>query len=141
MKKLIMSILFMAFAFTMNANTDGKPITFEQLPENAKTIIVQNFDKEAILVIIKEFSEYEVKLHDGTELEFDRKGNLKKVDCKHQQVPEALIPTEVLSYVKANYASAFITEWGKDDGQWKAELSNSLELIFNRKYQFVGIDD
>lgn len=141
MKKLVLSILFMVFAFTMNTYADGTPVPFEQLPENAKTLVVQNFDKNDILVIIKDRSEYEVKFNNGTEIEFDRKGNLTKVDCKHQQVPDALIPAEVLSYVKANYAAASITEWSKDDGQWKAELSNSLELIFNRKYQFVGIDD
>ena len=141
MKKTFFSILLMVFAFSMNACADGKPIPFEQLPESAKNTITQNFSRENVLLIIQEWSEYEVRLNDGTEIEFDRNGNLKKVDCKQQQVPDGLIPSEVLSYVKSNFSSSFITEWGVDDGRWKAELNSGIELIFNKKYQFVGIDD
>ena len=144
MKKLFLMIC-MAVMIGLTACADGRPIPFEQLPANAQTIITQNFVKENILFVALDsevFStEYEVKFNDGKELTFDSKGNLKKVDCKYEPVPEALIPAEVLTQVRSSYPNAFIKEWKLDDGRWKAELNNGLELIFNKRYQLIGIDD
>lgn len=144
MKKLFLMIC-MALTFAFTACADGRPIPFEQLPVNAQTIINQNFVRENILFVALDseiFStEYEVKFNDGKELKFNGSGELIKVDCKYEPVPEVLIPVEVLNQVKASYPNAFIKEWKLDDGRWKAELNNGLELIFNKRYQLVGIDD
>lgn len=144
MKKLFLMI-WMAVTFALTACADGRPISFEQLPVNAQTIINQNFVRENILFVALDseiFStEYEVKFNDGKELKFNGSGELIKVDCKYEPVPEVLIPVEVLNQVKASYPDAFIKEWKLDDGRWKAELNNGLELIFNKRYQLVGIDD
>lgn len=144
MKKLFLMI-WMAVTFALTACVDGRPIPFEQLPVNAQTIINQNFVRENILFVALDseiFStEYEVKFNDGKELKFNGSGELIKVDCKYEPVPEVLIPVEVLNQVKASYPNAFIKEWKLDDGRWKAELNNGLELIFNKRYQLVGIDD
>ena len=144
MKRLFLA-LFMALTLCLSACADGRPITFEQLPANAQTIVTQYFVRENILFMTVDTelfgTEYEVRFNDGKELDFDSKGNLIKVDCKYEQVPDALIPAEVLQQVQASYPNTFIKEWKRDDGQWKAELSNGLELIFNRRYQLVGIDD
>ena len=86
-------------------------------------------------------TEYEVKLKDNTELEFDRNGNLIKIDSQQKKVPDGLIPEKALAYVNANYPDAFITEWGKDDLRWKAELNNGLELVFNNNGEFLRYDD
>ena len=145
MKKLVFSILFMAFALSLVACTDGRIVGFDRLPQNAQQLIIQHFSKEDVLMVEMDRDglqlEYEVRLKDGTEIDFDSDGNLKKIDCHDMRVPDALVPSEVLAYVSGNYPEAFITEWGKDDGRWKAELNNGLDLMFNRKYQFVGIDD
>ncbi len=144
MKKLFLTLI-MAVALFTTAYADGKPITFEQLPANAQTVITQNFVKENILIIILDkevFStEYEVKFNDGKELKFNKNGELIKIDYKLERVPDNFIPEQVLTHVQSNFPNAFIKEWKYDDGQWKAELNNNLELIFNKNYQFVGIDD
>lgn len=145
MKKLFFSILLMAFALSLDACADGKPVGFDQLPQNAQTTITQYFSKEDVLLVKLDkenlLTEYEVKLKDGTELEFDRNGNLKKIDSQQKRVPNGLIPEKVLAYVNANYPDAFITEWGKDDLRWKAELNNGLELVFNNDGEFLRYDD
>jgi hypothetical protein len=145
MKKLFLMICI-AVTLCLTACADGgTPITFEQLPAPAQVTITQNFVKENILFITKEgvmaWTEYEVRFNDGKELDFDNNGSVIKVDCKYEPVPEALIPAEVLTQVRSSYPNAFIKEWKLDDGQWKAELNNGLELIFNKRYQLVGIDD
>jgi len=144
MKKLFLMIC-LAVTFVLTACADGRPIPFEQLPVNAQTIITQNFVRENILFVAIDseiFStEYEVKFNDGKELKFNGSGELIKVDCKYEPVPETLVPAEVLTQVRSSYPNAFIKEWKLDDGRWKAELNNGLELIFNKRYQLVGIDD
>ena len=85
--------------------------------------------------------EYEVRFNDGRTIEFNKAGELQKVDCKLMEVPSALIPEPVQAYVKASFPNAFITEWGKDDRGYKAELNNGLDLKFNRQLEFIRIDD
>ena len=145
MKKVFISILIMAFALSLDACRDGKPLSFDQLPQNAQSVITEYFSKEGVLLVKLDKddlqTEYEVKLKDGIELSFDRKGNLTKVDCQQQRVPDGLVPEKVRAYVNANYPNAFITEWGKDDLRWKAELNNGLELVFNNNGEFLRYDD
>lgn len=144
MKKSILMAL-VAVLCSLNACSKNQLITFAQLPEAAQQIVQNNFDVNAVSYVMmdREFlsKEYEVRLNDGTELDFEGDGSLKKVDCKLQAVPEALIPEVVRAQVAAQFPQAVIVEWGKDDWGWKAELDNKLELKFNRKLEFIGIDD
>lgn len=143
MKKLC--LVLMALIFAASACTSDKVGSFDQLPQDAQSIINQHFSKDSIsyITIDKEVfgTEYEVVFIDGTELDFDQNGTLLMVDCGMLQVPDGLVPEQVLTYVHENYPSNYIVEWGKDDLRWKAELNSGLELIFNQQYEFVGIDD
>jgi len=143
-KSILMAFVAAAISLTACAGNE-KLITFAQLPAAAQTIVQDNFDAGNIAYVKMENEffgkEYEVQLNDGTEIDFEGNGSLKKVDCKLMAVPEALVPAPVLEYVKTMFPQAFVTEWGKDDWGWKAELNNKLELKFNRKYEPVGLDD
>ncbi len=144
MKKFLNLILITAL-FSLNACADKKEvITFAQLPMPAQEIVKQNFDVATISYVMKERDwsvEYEVRFNNGNEVDFDSEGQLNKVDCQLTQVPEALIPQPVLTYVKTNFPGAFIQEWGRDDRGYKAELNNGLELKFDSSYRFSYIDD
>lgn len=144
MKKTFL-LLVAALLLSFTACADRKQaITLEQLPEAAQTVIKTYFNVNDIAYIIKETelrTEYDVRLNGGEELEFDSKGTLTKVDCKTYAVPDGLLPEAVKNYVQANYPKAFVKEWARDDNRWKAELNNGLELLFDKKYKFVGIDD
>lgn len=136
----------LALAFCMIACADKKEIiTFAQLPQPAQDIISTNFDAAAISYITKEreflSDEYEVRFTNGNELDFEGDGTLKKVNCKTTPVPEALIPQEVLTYVKTHFANAYIKEWGKSDSGYEAELNNGLELKFDSSYRFLRLGD
>lgn len=131
---------------SLNACADNDQIiTFEQLPAAAQQTVKANFNVETVSYVLLDRelfgNEYEVRLTDGSELKFKSDGVLKKVDCKFQAVPEALVPEIVRQQVKAQFPQAFIVEWGEEDGGWKAELNNKLELRFNRRYDFIGVDD
>lgn len=145
MKTIMKLFLPMVFVLVVACSSEALPTSFDQLPSSAQKIILDHFNKEDILLVTIDRdglqTEYEVRFKDGTEIEFDKKGNLKKIDCGRLRVPDALIPAAVLSYVQENFPAAFITEWGKDDRRWKAELNNRLELVFDNNYKLVGFDD
>ncbi|MBQ3632832.1 MAG: PepSY-like domain-containing protein [Paludibacteraceae bacterium] len=144
MKKYLFSVLI-ALSLGLTACAHDQIITVEQLPQPAQTLISTHFADDPISYVMQDregFSlEYEVRLASGTKVDFDSKGELKKVDCDLRPVPEALIPESVRAYVQKMFPNAFITEWGKDDRRWKAELNNGLDLEFNNQYQFVRVDD
>ena len=143
MKKYF-SVVLMALC-SLTACAKEQVITFDQVPEPAKAIVAAHFDASQIAYVTLDRglldAEYDVKFNDGRSLVFNKAGELTKVDCKQTEVPAALIPELVRQYVKANFPNAFITEWGKDDRRWKAELNSGLELEFNSNYEFVRIDD
>ncbi|MBO5552937.1 MAG: PepSY-like domain-containing protein, partial [Paludibacteraceae bacterium] len=118
---------------------------YPEMPLQAQRLIEAHFAKTDVSVVMMDrellSTDYEVRLNDGTKVEFDKSGELTKIDCGSKAVPEALIPAAVRSYVTTKFPNTFITEWGRDDRRWKAELNNGLDLEFNKKYEFVRIDD
>lgn len=143
--KKILSIALLALTCTFTACANEKVITFDQIPEPAKAIVAAHFDATQVAYVLLDKGlfddEYEVRFNDGRTIEFNKAGELLKMDGKLTEVPSALIPEPVLVYVKANFPNAFITEWGKDDFGYKAELNSGLDLKFNSKYEFVRVDD
>ena len=143
MKKYF-SVVLMALC-SLTACAKEQVIAYDQVPEPAKAIVAAHFDASQISYVTVDKGlldwDYDIKFNDGRTIEFNKAGELQKVDCKLTEVPSALIPEQVRAYVKANFPNAFITEWGKDDRRWKAELNSGLDLEFNSKYEFVRIDD
>ena len=140
---LFMALLALTCSFTACANK--QVITYDQVPEPAKAIVAAHFDAAQIAYVLLDKGlfddEYDIRFNDGRTIEFNKAGELQKVDCKLTEVPSALVPEPVQAYIKANFPNAFITEWGKDDRGWKAELNNGLDLKFNSKLKFTRIDD
>ncbi len=103
------------------------------------------FPETTILFTQRDDGEYEVRLSDGTELDFTRKGEWKKIDCEHSSiytsVPEALIPVEIANYVKASFPNESIVKIDKDRRDWEIELSNRLEIKFDKRFNVTEIDD
>lgn len=145
MKRIFLATIVAAMC-SLNACADNdQVITFAQLPAAAQQIVNDNFKPENVSYVLldKELfgDEYKVRFQDGSEISFEQDGSLKKVDCKLQAVPDALVPEEVRRHISTQFPGAIIVEWGKDDRGWKAELNNKLELKYNSRYEFIGIDD
>ena len=125
--------------------SDDKIIPVEQLPAPAKTFVKKYFPQATIEYATKdaEFmgTTYEVRLSDGTEVDFDKKGNWDNVDCKTKAVPASLVPAAIAQYVKAHYPNTVIVKIDKERGGYEIELSNDLDLKFNSKGKLIGIDD
>ena len=83
---------------------------------------------------------YDVVLSCGVKLEFNKSGDWIEVDCEPNEVPNAIVPDKILDYVSAKYANNYIVKIGKEWSNYKVELNNDIELVFNKDGDFKYID-
>lgn len=139
----MMMVVCSVVLFSTTACADkNKPIQVNELPAKAQTVLTTHFCGQKVALTIKEngFDGYDVVLQNGTKLEFDRKGNLTEVDCKQGTVPAKLIPQPIKSYVQANYSGQNIKKMEIDKNEHEVELSNGLDITFNKRFKVIDID-
>ena len=139
MKHFLMALLCLLVSNV--ALADDTPIPVEQLPAAAKTFVQTNFEGKRIIYAEKDWNSYECRLDDGTKVEFNRKGNWKKVDCHMTAVPAAIVPQAIQQYVTTNFPGCIITKIDKERYGYDIELSNDIDLKFNYQGVIIGMDD
>lgn len=115
------------------------------LPKGAQTTLANNFkSKVSVVKIDKDFgriSEYEVVMTDGTEITFDSNGNWKDVEVNvSKSVPSGFIPAAISKYVKGNQSGQRIVGIEKNRGGYEVELSNGVEMKFDKDGNFLRYD-
>lgn len=146
MKKFVAILVLVAgFVFGVSAK-DTYVHDASVLPEGAKTTIANNFKATVSLVKIEKslghISEYDVVLNDGTEISFDRDGNWDNVETNNSKsVPSGMVPAKIREYVAKNQPSTRIVGIDKERSGYDVELSNGVEMKFNRAGEFVRYDD
>ena len=142
MKKLsiitaFVAILFCGMTTAMAQNDKDNPAIVK--------FVKQYFPKANILMVNADWDEFEVRLSDGTQLEFTRKPEWKKIDCEHStiypNVPARLIPEKISAYLSSNFADQGITKIVKKRRGWEIELDNKLEIKFNKRFNVIEFDD
>lgn len=147
MKKKARILLLFCALFVQATAFAGidKPVTFEQLPMAAQQTIKKHFADRQIALAKMEMEflgkSYDVIFTNGDKIEFDGRGKWTDIDCKRSQVPDALVPTTIGTFVKKNYPQATILkiEWNRRT--YEVELSNRLELEFDKSFRLIDIDD
>ena len=144
------SVFFLAALMCMMMNSvatfaNDMIIPATQLPAAAQSFIQNTFPGQTVSYakVDRDFGRttYEVCLNNGTELEFNKNGEIDKVDCNFSAVPAHLVPATIADYVKTNFAGATIVKIDKERYGYDVELSNELELKFNKKGQLMNIDN
>lgn len=112
------------------------------VPVQATAFIDQYFPESSVVLVDIENDEgtreYSVWLNDGTKIEFDVQGNWKRVGRKKTGVPSILIPDTIMQYVKTHYPNNVVTKFSKKEYGYKLELSDDMDLRFNKQFQFIG---
>lgn len=119
----------------------GRYIPAEKLPAAVKTFVNEHFASQSIIFAEKEAGKYEVKLNNGTDLDFDSKGNWTKVDCENSMLPGALLPLFARQYIELYFCGAYATKIEKKRFGYEVEMSNGLDLKFNHQGEVIKIDD
>lgn len=127
------------------ANPQAQPATAAQsVPQEVNDFVQKYFPGTSIMRVETDNDhggvEYDVILSDGTEIDFDANNLWDNVDCHTKAVPAALVPEAIASYVKAKHQSLDITKIDKELAGYDIELSNGLDLKFNKSGQFMGGD-
>ena len=143
-RKLMIAICCMVSCnMVANAGND-KPIAVNALPVKAQTLLSNHFNNQKVMLATIESGvvsrSYDVVLQNGTKLEFDKKGNITEIDCKQGIVPVQLIPQAIKSYLKDNYAGQSVKKIEMNKNEYEVELTNGLDLTFNKHFQLIDID-
>ena len=142
--KKIFAILAITLATFTWAKADDRPVTFDQLPNAAKTFIKNTYPNEKISFatidddLIK--PDYNVVLASGIKIQFENNGTLEKIESR-AGVPAKVVPTQITDYVKAHYPGVTIVEYEVSRFVYEVKLSNRLEINFNHNFKPVRYDD
>ncbi len=139
-------LLIVMFGFGTLINAQETVIKQAELPKTAQTFLSQNFSGQKAIQIIKDkgmiSTEYEIRMENGTKVEFDGDGNWKEVDGKNKSaIPTGFIPSNITSYVSKNFPTYQISKIEKESKKYEVELTNGLDLEFNLNGDFLRIDD
>lgn len=146
MKKFIL-MLAVAMGLSLSAAArDSYTHDPSVLPDAARTTIADNFKAKVSVIKIEKtlghIDEYEVVLTDGTEISFDSKGNWDNIETSRtSSVPSALLLKNIQDYVTKNHPGTDIIGIDKDKNSFEIELSNGVDLKFDRSGNFLRYDD
>lgn len=145
MKKLLLTMMLAIIASTTAfAFVDSYTIKREQLPEEAQQMLEKYFPKAKIGMIkidrhLLKKTDYDVRLVNGTTIEFNNSGKWTSVDCKSREVPEGLVTKTIHNYIQKNYADVKIVKVKKKSSGYEIGLSDGVDLKFNLLGQFKGV--
>lgn len=143
-KKTLMALVcLVAFQTAAMADND-KPVNVNQLPATAQQVIKGSFAGKKVALAKVESGlidkSYDVIFTTGEKIEFDRSGNWTEIDCKRSEVPATLVPTQIKNYVNTNYSGNKILKIEKDRNEYEINLSNGVEVKFNKNFMVIDID-
>ena len=135
--------------FIMNVSVwagNDKPIQVTELPKMAQSFIKNHFADQSVAVakMETEFMDksYDVIFTNGDKVEFDKKGKWTKVDCKHGQVPQGIIPMPIQKYIAKNYPDAKVIKIELTDRKgYEVDLNNGLDIEFDKRMNVKDIDN
>ena len=142
MKKPLFVVLATFLATNWSYANEDKVVNVNQLPSEAKNFIAVYFSESQIeeVVVESRTNDYEVTTTDGIAFDFDKSGNWKAVDCDTESVPSTLIPREVSNKVAKVYGpNSKITLLSRTKKGYRVELSNGVEIGFNKKFKIIPL--
>lgn len=122
-------------------NDDDAPVAEDALPETVSAYLQTHFKNIAIARTTRdrEDNDYDVFLENGVKLEFSSNDQVESIKSTNK-LPDSVIPVKILDYVTLNYPDEYITEWELEGNGQEIQLSNKLELKFNKAGDFIKID-
>lgn len=145
MKKIFLTLVALLMTVTAaNAFIDSYTINRDKLPEEAKQMLDEYFPKAKVSNIkidrhLLKKTDYDVRLTNGTKVEFTNKGKWTSVDCGKKALPSGLVPNTVSKYITKNYSGLKIVSITKRNAGYDIGLSDGVSLRFNLLGQFKGV--
>jgi hypothetical protein len=132
--KIILAALLFGFIISANAQ---KKIEVSELPQPAQEFLKKHFSNTTVDIAKKDAEHgekgYEVKLKDGTEVEFWKDGSYREVDGDDKPIPTDFIPQAVKDYVAKNHPNEKITHIDYGHKDLDVDLTNKIDLEFTKE--------
>lgn len=148
MKKYLLLFVAVFLGVMSGYALDKYSVDRNDLPEAAQNFLAEHFPKAKIGMVktdkhLLKKTDYDVKLVNGTKIEFNNSGKWTSVDCKTNAVPDGVIPKAIRTYVKKNFPDVKIVKIEKTATKYNVGLSDDVELTFNLLGQFksMKLDD
>lgn len=141
---LLAAALFSAGIAAAAVSAD-RPIAVDELPAAAQKFIRTHFESAEVLYAKVDDglfdNDYKVVFADGASIEFASNGEWKTVKCKRCAVPASVVPLTIREQVFKQFPKTVIESIERDRRGYEVELSNGLDLKFDRQMNLVEIDD
>lgn len=138
---LLLTVCFLgvcAFAKDIRIDESG-------LPEKCIGFVRRWFPESSVKKVELEkrasMSQYEIRLSDGTKLQFDMRGDCTEVDCGCDTVPYGIIPQKIRNYIGTEYPDRYPVRIEHDTKLYEVQLDDGCELTFNTAFRLLDIDD
>lgn len=146
MKKIMLTAALLFAGITASLADNDRPIALDKLPAAAQTFLKTHFADLTLAYAVEDpkfvGSEYEVTYTDRTEVEFRPNGEWSSVERRYAAVPASVVPTQISDYVaKSNFPNQYIKKIERNAYTWEIELSNGLEIKFDKDFRVIDIDD
>lgn len=132
--RILIVVLLLGFVISTKAQ---KKIETTELPKPAQEFLQKYFSNKTIDIAQKDAEHgekgYEVKLKDGTEVEFWKDGSYREVDGDDKPIPTEFIPASVKDYVAKNYPNEKITHIDYGHKDLDVDLTNDIDLEFTKE--------
>lgn len=147
MKKLLATLSAILALSASTASASDRIIDFSALPQPIQQFAKANF-KDKKVAVVKEDTNffgavtegYDIVFADGTEIDFSSDGTWREVSAKTSSVPNAIIPEQILGYIRDNFNSSPVVQIERKRYGYKLELASKQELKFNKQFVFLGMD-
>ena len=127
-----MVLLFLAISASAQ-----KKIEVSELPKPAQDFLKKHFSYTTVVSAKKDAEHgekgFEVKLKDGTEVEFWKDGSYREVDGGDKPIPTDFIPNNIREYVGKNHPNERITHIDYGHKDLDVDLTNNIDLEFTKE--------
>lgn len=146
MKKYIaLALALGAASLTPLLADNDKIVTLQELPKVAKTFVQKFFSTQTPSLITLDndivSKTYEVTYPDGTRIEFDGKGNWQEVEVRQSTIPAGIVPQVIQNDVVSRFPGQSVLHIERNRRGFEIELSNGIELEYNRQGKLLRTDN
>jgi len=115
-------------------------LTGSEIPDQISAYVSKNFPGKNIENVFWDNHEYEVKLDDRTELEFEKNFSIKEIESD-TPLPQTVVPVKIWKFVTTRYPKQKIRSWKILNSGQEIELNNDIDLFFDLNGNFIRIDN
>ena len=145
MKKALVIFFTLLIGVSVKATDLHRIITFEELPVKSQEFVTTYFSAQSIRFIRMEIdvtnTEYTVRFENGMEIEFNSTGDWEEVESHSACLPMGFLPASILDYLNRHHPGVCLHEISRGRHKYEIEMSNGIELIFNKNGEFLRYDD